>query len=335
MRSDAALYVDSGNYADIIRVLKTTPSLAESVPIVLFNCFDEATWPPVAYTEVLLDILPLCKGVYHLFIRTLDLVNASCTQLTRIIVSCTAFTGLTTLVLGHGSGLRPGPFFVLLAQLPSLRKLEMTSRAVTDGPSAPEPITPALAQPACSLTHLSVRYEFGLAPEHFPLLLSRSTNTLQHLELRHVFCDEVCIAEMGLARCVRLRHLAVDHNISMTGVLAAVPRVQWLTLGRLPAPGHNLLALLSAPLRILELETHNWPSEPLIVDWCLRLQELLPSMPSLVVIRFVITNWDENLVAEPEAFVAFRRVCTERRIRLSVMQRAEGSDYMCPFLFTL
>ncbi|EJD40906.1 hypothetical protein AURDEDRAFT_127438 [Auricularia subglabra TFB-10046 SS5] len=178
-----------------------------------------------------------------------------------------------------------------------------------------------LASPACSLTHLVVGDDWNINFWHYQLLLSRSHDTLEHLELHWIFDESVGDAVAGaLERCTRVRHLTlIGNDFTNERIIAAAgATVSSLTL--VMPPSDEEAAAMRAPLRTLEL-VNCFSSEPeSFIDgaWA-RLRNRLPLVPALSRIRFTLMR--RPVEQETEGLRELRKACKERRIRLSMHNR--------------
>ncbi|EJD40908.1 hypothetical protein AURDEDRAFT_170100 [Auricularia subglabra TFB-10046 SS5] len=255
-------------------------------------------------------------------LRALHLRRWNFTSVRPHLLSQCSFLTLTSFFIGAQSMLTVAGFFGLLAVMPALKRLglgRVEGGYDSDSGSGEErPDEEKFATPACSLTHLVVSDDWNIGFWHYGHLLSRSHDTLEHLELHWIFDDSVgdAVAD-ALARCTRVRHLTlIGNDFANERIIAACPTVCSLEL--VVPPSDAEAAAMRAPLRSLELVNCyvNDPESFIDAAWE-RLRERLPMAPALSMIGFRLMRTRRSGARETEGLRKLRKACKERRILLS------------------
>ncbi|EJD41784.1 hypothetical protein AURDEDRAFT_169219 [Auricularia subglabra TFB-10046 SS5] len=273
--------------------------------------------------EAFAALVSRCPNLCALYLRSWHFDSVQ----PHLLSQC-SFSRLTSFFIGWNATLTVPGFFALLSMMPALKTLgigavdpEGTSDSddavVTDNDLAP---------PACSLTHLIVSDDWDINFPHYVHLLSRSHDTLEHLELHWIYGEQVADGLVAaLERCTRLCHLTlIGNDFPNKRIIAASATVSSLTLVAPPTDAE--FAALRAPLRALEFANcyvHD-PEDFIDAAWE-QLRGRVPQAPALESIKFSLMR--DPVVRETDGYREMRRVCKERRIHLSLRRDFYGLNF--------
>ncbi|KZV95987.1 hypothetical protein EXIGLDRAFT_765679 [Exidia glandulosa HHB12029] len=296
-------------------------------------------------SDLFARILLQCPNVRSLSLHEWKFKRISTSHIQQFAAQST-FSCLTCLVIGFKGALASSSLFALLSAMPSLSILRigyvedhLDDSDDEDGDTKREETRNArqsesFATPACSLTRLLVLDDWGINFMHYRLLLSKSHDTLEHLELSWIFdwgsdsdsdTDVVRPVDIenailqAIAPCSRLRNLAiVGSDFTATRLIAACPNLQRLSLER--APSDEEIAALPhigrtlRELYLLHCTGAGYGGDGFIgVHWP-ALERFLPSLPALRTLRFI----GRGAAAEksPLSYPLARAECERRCIQL-------------------